>query len=102
MLNVKFMSNLKTITDKKSIKLDIAEERSIEEILDLIGKEINSNFEIVKKEKDHMILKLFIDIMGQKSYITMRVKFLHNNEFINSDKKIKDGVLQILPLLGGG
>ncbi|WP_165974151.1 hypothetical protein [Marinitoga lauensis] len=49
-----------------------------------------------------MVLKLFIEIMGQKSFITMRVKFLHNNEFINIDKKIKDGELQILPLLGGG
>ncbi|MBM7560345.1 hypothetical protein [Marinitoga litoralis] len=102
MLNVKFMSNLRTIVDKKSIKLELDEEKSIEEILEFIGKEINSKFEIIKREKDHMVLKLFIDIMGQKSSITMRVKFLHNNEFINIDKKIKDGELQILPLLGGG
>lgn len=102
MLKIKFMSNLRTIVDRKSIKLEIENGKDIEELLNIIGKELNSKFEIIKKEKDHMILKLYIDIMGQKSYITMRVKFIHNNEFITTDKKIKDGELQILPLLGGG
>ncbi|WGS64337.1 MoaD/ThiS family protein [Marinitoga aeolica] len=102
MLKIKFMSNLRTIVDKKSIELKIEKEKSIEDLLNFIGKKIDSKFEIIKKEKDHMVLKLYIDLMGQKSYITMRVKFIHNNEFITTDKKIKDGELQILPLLGGG
>lgn len=102
MLNVKFMSNLRTIVDRKFIKIDIDEEKNLEDLLDFIGEKINFKFEIVKKEKDHMVLNLYIDIMGQKSYITMRVKFIHNSEFITTNEKIKDGELQILPLLGGG
>lgn len=102
MLKIKFMSNLRTIVNKKTIELDLDSEKNIEEILEYIGKAINSKFEIIKKEKDHMVLKLYINIMGQESYITMRVKFLYNNEFIPTDMEIKDGELQILPLLGGG
>ncbi|WP_165974152.1 hypothetical protein [Marinitoga lauensis] len=51
MLNVKFMSNLRTIIDKKSIKIKLDEEKNIEELLDIIGNEINSKFEIIKKRK---------------------------------------------------
>ncbi|KLO22263.1 MULTISPECIES: MoaD/ThiS family protein [unclassified Marinitoga] len=102
MLKIKFMSNLRAILDKKSINLDIEQEKELAELLKIIGNKIKSKFEIIKKEKDHMVLKLYVNLNGQESYITMRVKFLYNNEFISMDKKIKDGELQILPLLGGG
>ncbi|SHE65694.1 hypothetical protein SAMN02745164_00878 [Marinitoga hydrogenitolerans DSM 16785] len=102
MLKIKFMSNLRSIVDKKTIELKLEEEKNIEDILTEIGNAIKSRFEVIKKEQDHMVVKLFINIMGQPSYITMRIKFIYNNEFISIDKKIQDGELQILPLLGGG
>ncbi|GAB6188960.1 hypothetical protein JCM30566_06990 [Marinitoga arctica] len=102
MLKVKFMSNLRSILGKKSIELYLDKEKNIDEILDEIGKVVNSKFEVLSKEKDYINIKLFIEIMGKMSFITMKVKFLYNNEFISLDKKILDGELQVLPLLGGG